>query len=138
MYWRVLKSMVLTSLAVFIAIPAFAQVQVDAGSLHIRIANSAPPRGRYEQRMARPHRDAMWIKGYWDRQDDRWAWVSGRWEQPHYPNARWIDARYTRQGCAWYSRNGCAWRYEPAHWSNQRVVEGEEYQRWRNEHHSEP
>jgi len=134
---RVLKSMVLTSLAALIAIPAFAQVRADLGPLHIRIATDAPPRAQYERRMPRPHRDAVWIRGYWDRQDDRWAWVSGRWEQPSDRRARWINARYTREGCAWYRRRGCAWRYEPAHWSDQQVVEGEDYQRWRNEHRSD-
>jgi hypothetical protein len=130
MYRRVLKSMALTAFAVLVAIPAFAQVRADVGPLHIRIATDAPPRVRHERRTVRPHRDAVWIKGYWDRQDDRWAWAPGRWEQPVAPRARWINARYKREGSAW--------RYEPAHWSNQQVVEGEDYQRWRQEHRSSP
>jgi hypothetical protein len=137
MYRRVLRSMVLTSLAGLIAIPASAQVRADLGPLHIRIATDAPPRVRYERRTPRPDRDAVWIKGYWDREDDRWAWVPGRWERPSDRRARWIDARYTREGCPWYRRRDCAWRYEPAHWSYQQVVEGEDYQRWRNEHRSD-
>ena len=80
MYKRFLKSMVLTSFAVLVAIPASAQVRADLGPLHIRIANQAPPRPQYERRTPRPHRDAVWIRGYWHWQDDRWAWMSGRWE----------------------------------------------------------
>jgi hypothetical protein len=121
--------MLLSSFAVLIAIPAVAQVRADVGPLHIRIATDAPPRVRHERRTARPHRNAVWINGYWDRQDDRWAWVSGRWEQPSDRRARWINARYRREGSAW--------RYEPAHWSHQQLVEGEDYQRWRNEHRSD-
>jgi hypothetical protein len=136
MYRRVLRSMVVTSLAALVAIPASAQVRADLGPLHIRIATDAPPRVRYERRTPRPHSDAIWIKGYWDREDDRWAWIPGRWERPNDGRARWIDARYTREGCPWYRRRDCAWRYEPAHWSYQQVVEGEDYQRWRNEHRS--
>jgi hypothetical protein len=136
MYRRVLKSMVLASVAVLVAIPASAQVRADLGPFHIRIAADPPPRVRFEARTARPHRDAVWIKGYWDRQDDRWAWSSGRWEQPVAPRARWIRARYKREGCPWYRRQGCGWRYEPAHWSNQQLVEGEDYQRWRSERRS--
>jgi hypothetical protein len=124
--------MVLTSLAALIAIPAFA----DLGSIHIRIATNAPPRAQYERRPARPYSDAVWINGYWDRQDDRWAWLSGRWERPNYPRAYWINARYTREGCPWYHRSGCAWRYEPGHWSNQQLVEGEDYKQWKHEHGS--
>jgi hypothetical protein len=127
MYSRFLKAIVLTSLAALVAIPASAQVRADVGPLHIRIATDAPPRVRYERRTVRPNRNAVWIKGYWDRQDDRWAWTSGRWEQPSDRGVRWVNARYQREGSAW--------RYEPAHWSNQQVVEGEDYQRWKTERH---
>ena len=126
MYKRVWQSLVLTSLAVLIAIPAVAQVRADLGPLHIRIANDAPPRAQYERRSARPHRNAIWIKGYWHRQDDRWVWIPGRWDQRPDRNARWINARYRREGRAW--------RYEPAHWSNQQVVEGDDYRQWRSQH----
>jgi hypothetical protein len=126
MYRRVLKSMVLTALAGLIAIPAVAQVRADLGPVHIRIATDAPPRAHRERRMARPHRDAVWIRGYWDRQDDRWVWISGRWEQPNDRHARWINARYRREGRAW--------RYEPGHWSHQQVVEGDDYRQWRSQH----
>lgn len=129
MYRRVLKSMVLASLGVLLAIPVCAQVRADLGPLHIRIATDAPPRARSERTMARPSRDAVWIRGYWDRQGDRWAWVPGRWERQSDRRARWINARYTREGRAW--------RYEPAHWSNQHLVEGDDYRQWRNEHPSD-
>jgi hypothetical protein len=126
MYRQVLKSMALTSFALLIAIPAVAQVRADLGPLHIRIASDAPPRAQYERRSARTDRNAIWIKGYWHRQDDRWVWVSGRWD--HRPDARahWINARYRREGNAW--------RYEPARWSNQQVDEGPDYQQWRHDH----
>ena len=135
MHRHFLKAILLTSFAVLAAIPAAAQVRADLGPLHIRIAGEAPPRARYEARPARPSDDSVWLDGYWDRQDDRWAWQTGRWEQPA-PRARWIPARYTREGCHWYHQQGCAWRYEPAHWSDQRLVEGEDYQRWQNEQRS--
>ena len=135
MYKRVLKSVVLTALAALVAIPALAQIRADLGPLHIRIATDRPPQGRYERQPPRPHRNAVWIKGYWHRQDNRWEWMSGRWDQPNR-GARWINARYTREGCPWYRQRNCAWRYEPAHWSNQRLVEGDDYQRWRSERRS--
>jgi hypothetical protein len=126
MYNRVLKSMLLTALGVLTVSPAFAQVHADVGPLHIRIATEAPPRARYERRLARPDRDSVWIKGYWDRQDSRWEWVGGRWERPSDRRARWVNPRYRREGRAW--------RYEPAHWSHQQLVEGDDYRRWRDEH----
>jgi hypothetical protein len=126
MYKHVVKSMVLVSLAALIGIPAAAQVRVNLGPVHLRIANEAPPRARYERRTVRTHRDAVWINGYWDRRDDQWMWTSGRWEQRPERRARWIRARY--------QRDGSAWRYEPARWSNQQVVEGDDYRQWRSQH----
>jgi hypothetical protein len=136
MYKRVLTSVMLTSLALLTALPAAAQVRADVGPLHIRIASEAPPRARYERRTVRPNRQSVWINGSWHRQDDQWAWIDGRWDQPTESRARWINATYSREGCSWYSRRNCHWRYVPGHWSNQQVVEGEDYQQWRNQQRS--
>ena len=127
MYKRILRSMAFTSLAALAADPAIAQdIRADVGPLRIRIAREAPPRARYERRPPRPGRDYVWINGYWDHQDDRWVWLSGRWDRPGDRRHRWRGPRYRRE----YG----AWRYEPGHWSNQEVVEDEDYRRWRDEH----
>ena len=133
MYTRVLKSVAFTALAALVAMPAIAQIRADIGSLHIRIASAPPPRAQYERRPPQQHRDDVWINGYWHRQDDQWAWNNGRWDRPSDRNVRWVNARYTREGCPWYHQQGCAWRYEPAHWSNQRLVEGDDYQQWKQD-----
>jgi len=124
-----IKAMVLTTFGALLAIPAQAEIRVDLGALNIHIANDAPPAERREARTSRPDRESVWIKGYWDRQDNRWEWVQGRWERPAQPNARWVSPRYTREGTAW--------RYEPAHWSHQQLVEGDDYRQWRKEHSSD-
>ena len=129
MYRTVSKSLLLTASALLLTLPASAQVRVDLGPVHIRIANEAPPRPQVERRMARPDRDSVWIAGYWDRQDSRWAWVAGRWERPSDRAERWVNPKYTREGNAW--------RYEPAHWSTQKLDEGEDYQQWKREHGSD-
>ncbi|HEY6555225.1 MAG TPA: hypothetical protein VI669_17845, partial [Vicinamibacteria bacterium] len=130
MYRRVLKSVLLTSFAVLVALPVSAQmIRADLGPLRIRIATDAPPRARYERRTVRPYRDAVWINGYWDRQDDQWAWLSGRWERPTNRRDRWVRARYIREGNAW--------RYEPARWSHQQLVEGDDYREWRDRRRSD-
>ena len=129
MYRRILKSLAFTSFAVLIAIPAVAQIRAEVGPVHIRIANDAPPRARYERRSPRTNRDALWIKGYWHRQDDQWVWIPGRWDQRPDRSARWIHPRYRREGSAW--------RYEPGRWSNQQIIEGDDYRQWRSEHRSD-
>lgn len=129
MYRRICKTVLLTSLSVLTAGPALGQIRADLGPVHIRIVDDAPPRTRYERRTARPNRNAVWINGYWDRHDDEWIWTSGRWQDRDDRRARWIRARYRREGRVW--------RYEPGHWSHQRLVEGDDYRRWREERQAE-
>ena len=124
MFKRVLKSLAPVALLAFVSLPAAAQP--GPPNLEIRIARSAPPRVRYERRPVRPDRDSIWAKGYWHWEGSRWGWVSGRWDRASNPRSRWIAPRYQREGSVW--------RYEPPHWSNARVVEGDEYRRWREEH----
>jgi hypothetical protein len=108
--------------------PASAQVRigVDLGPVSIRIAPDAPPPPRWERRSVWPGRSYVWIGGYWDRQEDQWAWTPGRWEEPARRDSRWIRPRYLQQDGAY--------RYEPGHWSHQQMVEGDDYTRWHKEH----
>ncbi len=123
---RVLRSIILASTGVLLAIPVCAQVRMELGPLHIRIANDAPPPRRHEHRMARPGADFVWIDGYWDRHNDEWVWIDGRWDRPSEHRSRWVKPRYKREGGAW--------RYEPGHWSHQQLSEGDDYRQWREEH----
>ena len=114
-------------LAVFSGLPAAAQIRigVELPSIHIRIAPDAPPPLRMEVRPYRPSQNYLWVQGYWDRQDDRWAWSPGRWEDPGHRGSSWVKPQYRREDGAY--------RYEPGHWSHQRLVEGDDYSRWREE-----
>ena len=86
----------------------------------------APPPPRHEHRGYAPGPDYVWIDGYWDRQDDRWAWAPGRWEAPGQRGSNWVKPQYRKEGGAY--------RYEPGHWSHQKMVEGDDYTRWHKEH----
>lgn len=123
------KSVAVMAFAALTSLPAAGQVDLRFGiplpELEIRVGQSAPPRMRSEHKPPRPGRDYMWLKGSWGWQSNDWAWMPGRWERPHQHGAWWVQARYVREGRAW--------RYEPAHWSTQRVIEGEDYRRWRSE-----
>lgn len=124
MHRNITRSLMLGTLAVLTAGPVSAQVHADLGPLHIRIATEGPPPIRVERRPVSPGRDYVWIGGYWDRRDDRWEWIGGRWDRPADRHYSWVRARYAREGKAW--------RYEPGHWSNERLND-EEYRRWRDE-----
>ena len=131
MFKSIIRTISLAALATVATAPLFAQLPPPPPlpGLEIRIGRQAPPRVRYERRMARPSRDAVWIRGFWDWQGDNWVWIPGRWTVPEERHARWIGPRYRRE----YG----SYRYIPGHWSNQRVIEGEDYRRWREEHRRE-
>lgn len=118
-----------TALLAFAAAPASAQIRVgvDLGSVSIRMAQDGPPPLREEIRTERPGRGThVWIDGYWDRQDDRWAWAPGHWEEPERPGSSWVKPQYRKERGAT--------RYEPGHWSHRKLVEGDDYSRWHKEH----
>lgn len=122
---RSLASALLAASLGVAGVPAPAQVHVDLPGVEIRVGHTAPPRVRRERRPRRPGAGYVWLAGAWDWQGSDWVWVPGRWERPAYRRARWISPRYRREGRAW--------RYEPGHWSGQKVIEGEDYRRWRSE-----
>lgn len=126
-----LKSIATMSFVFLAAQPAAAQpgvrVDVPLPGLEIRVGHKAPPRLRSEQRPARPGRDYLWLPGSWDWRGNDWDWAPGRWERPSERGQRWVKARYIREGSAW--------RHEPAHWSNQKLTEGDDYRRWKTEKH---
>ncbi|MEO6324320.1 MAG: hypothetical protein ABIT01_07715 [Thermoanaerobaculia bacterium] len=125
---RILKSFTPLALAVMAAAPLAAQIPLPPlPGLEIRVGHSAPPPMRREVLTRRPSRDHVWAGGSWDWQGNDWAWTPGRWDRPERRGSRWVKARYVREGGSW--------RYEPAHWSYQRVVESEDYRRWRSERH---
>jgi len=121
----ILMSMAPVALLALVSVPAAAQP--GPPTLEIRIANTAPPHVRHEHTPSRPDHESVWIKGYWHWEGSRWDWTNGRWERPEQRGHHWIKARYTREGKVW--------RYEPPHWSHQQVTDGDDYRRWKEEHH---
>lgn len=129
MFRQMLRFTAAGTFIVLTSLPASAQPQVRIDiplpGLEIRVGHRAPPPLQREYRPSRPSRDHVWIPGSWDWQRNDWVWIQGRWDRPSEGHASWIKARYVREGPGW--------RYEPGHWSNQRVIEGEEYRRWKDE-----
>ena len=121
-----LKPVLLAALLSLPAAPALAQVHIDLPGIDVHVGHRAPPPLRHERILVRPGRDYVWIPGSWDWQGDDWVWIEGRWDRPVSRGVRWVHPRYRRE----YG----AWRYEPGHWSNQRLRDGDDYRRWRDEH----
>ena len=127
---NICKSIATMTFLVLMSPPAAAQlgVHVDAPlpGLEIRVGHKAPPKLRIERKPHRPGKDYQWAQGSWNWQGSDWAWAPGRWERPG-AGVRWVNARYAREGAGW--------RHEPGHWSNQQIVEGDDYRKWKSEGH---
>ncbi|MGH9440935.1 MAG: YXWGXW repeat-containing protein [Thermoanaerobaculia bacterium] len=122
---KILKSSAPILLASLLSIPAAAQIPVP--NLEIHITHSRPPRLRHERIPRRPGDGYVWVGGYWGWQGSRWMWTPGRWDRPAETGVTWVTPRY--------QRDSGYYRYEPGHWSNQTVVEGEDYRGWKEKHH---
>jgi hypothetical protein len=56
----------------------------------------------------RPSTDHIWVPGEWKRDQDEWAWESGRWMKPPHKHARWMKGH-------WRMETG-RWRWAPSNW----------------------
>jgi hypothetical protein len=109
-----------------LALPASAQfrahVDIPLPGLEVRIGHRAPPPLRHEVVAYRPSSAHVWVSGFWHWNGYDWTWIPGHWERPSYRGARWIAARYRSDAGRWI--------YEPGHWSHQRLVYGNDYNRY--------
>ena len=114
------------------SLPAAAQVSVQVNvplpGLEMHVAQSSPPRMRSQHRPSRPGSDYLWAQGFWHWHGSGWDWVPGRWDRPDAHGVKWVKARYQHEGSAYV--------YQPGHWSNQQLIEGDDYQNWKQEKHS--
>ena len=129
---RVFTSIATMTFVGLTSLPAAAQVSVQFNvplpGLEIHVANNAPPALRHEHKPSRPGSDYLWVQGFWHWHGSGWDWVPGRWDRPDVHGVRWVKTRYVREGGSYV--------YQPGHWSNQRLVEGDDYQSWKAEKHS--
>ncbi len=127
-----LRSVATVTFVGLTSLPAAAQVRVQVDvplpGLEIHVAHAAPPRMRREHRPSRPGEDYIWIQGFWHWHGSGWDWVPGRWERPDAHGVTWVRARYLHEGSAYV--------YQPGHWSNQHLIEGDDYRSWKAERHS--
>jgi hypothetical protein len=126
--WRaILGAVILCGLTV----PALAQIPVPPlPGLDVRIAVGSPPAIRHEHRGPSPGHGYVWVTGFWHWDGERWDWVSGRWERPPAPEVYWVAPRYNHADRGYI--------YEPGHWSNQRVIVGDDVRErpeWRKHEH---
>lgn len=54
----------------------------------------------------RPSAQHIWIAGHWRWQDNRYAWITGRWELPPRENTAWIEPRWERRNSGFVLAGG--------------------------------
>ncbi|MEO8595641.1 MAG: hypothetical protein ABI759_20145 [Candidatus Solibacter sp.] len=80
-----------------------------AGSGYYATARFGPPPApRYGMVGRAPGVGFVWTDGHWDRRNNNWAWVDGRWMRPLRGRAVWVPG-------SWHQR-GQNWRFERGHW----------------------
>lgn len=77
-----------------------------AAAPSVVVLREAPPPPRYEPMSPQPASDHVWIPGYWAWRGGRQEWVSGHWEVPPHPGARWVSPRWERQGDGYVFQQG--------------------------------
>jgi hypothetical protein len=95
-----------TALLATLSLPAFGQIQVYIGR--------TPPPIRYEVRPPVPGEGFQWIDGYWGISNNRYVWVTGRWERPPYAGAYWSHPHYDHYQQGWQMHEG-HWDREDHH-----------------------
>ena len=92
-----------------VAMPAAAQISINIGV--------APPPVRYEMVPA-PRSGYTWAPGYWQWQDQRHVWATGRWIAVR-PGSHWVADR-------WEPRDGRHY-YQPGRWEQEPQGKGKGY-----------
>lgn len=68
-----------------------------------------PPAPQREIIPERPSGAHVWLPGYWNWQDGRYAWVTGHWEVPPRSQAVWVAPRWEQRGARYVFVSGY-WR----------------------------
>ena len=74
------------------------------------IVQQAPPPLIVERRPAPPSGRYVWVDGYWNWDNQRYTWQTGRYVAPQQPAVIWIAPHY--------ESNGHEGRYIPGHWTS--------------------
>lgn len=80
--------------------------EVPAGAV---VVSERPPEPLAESRPHRPHRDSVWVPGYWAWNGSRYNWVHGYWATPSSGYDQWVPGYWTQTDHGWV--------WVPGHWA---------------------
>jgi hypothetical protein len=74
---------------------------VEAGPKRHHYIKVAPPAARVVVvRPACPHKNGVWVEGYWAWKHNRHVWVDGRWVKPKHGRV-WVDGHWVNTPHGW-------------------------------------
>jgi hypothetical protein len=74
------------------------------------VVTQAPPTAVQEPVTERPSDRHVWIPGYYTYRDNRYVWITGRWELPPRADATWVAPRWERESNGYRFYEGL-WEY---------------------------
>jgi hypothetical protein len=72
------------------------------------VVRESPPAPREEVIGVAPSTDHVWVRGYWLRSNNRWAWVPGHYERRPRAGVAWVEGHWDRTSRGWV--------WTPGHW----------------------
>ena len=66
----------------------------------------APPSEPVEISGVAPGPNHVWVPGHWSRSNDRWVWVSGRWEVRPSPTSAYVPGHWEKRDGGYIWREG--------------------------------
>ena len=65
----------------------------------------AAPKARVNVRGVRPHKNSIWVDGYWGWDGNKYVWLDGYWRS-HSTGKTWVAGRWKHHSRGWVWVNG--------------------------------
>lgn len=73
----------------------------SASPVNARVyVKKAPPAKKVDVRPVKPHKNTVWVSGYWSVKRGNWIWVAGQWQMKR-PGYVWIDGHWKNTSKGW-------------------------------------
>ena len=74
-------------------------------SVNHAVVPNAPPKAIVSVRGVRPHKNSIWVEGYWRWNGHKYVWLDGYWRS-HTTGKIWVAGRWKHHSRGWVWVNG--------------------------------
>jgi hypothetical protein len=104
---RIMQRTALPLVSLTVSLMVTPLVATSSSAREVLVVKEQPPAPKYAV-VGLPREGRFWLSGHWNRVNDRWIWVEGRWERPLHPSALWEPGYW-----AWRPHG---WTWRPGRW----------------------